>query len=150
MRSLRSPASNTRLALFPLMSSRPAPGPSMAIASAVLLSSSCPWVSVIVCGELPRSKSMIDGVVAAFACSIAQRGFPTRSRWVSRARDSKCRRQHSPLEVVEVRLERLPLLSLAAPGGSSACGHGLCVEAHSDQLLGVGIANPSPAKDRPS
>ena len=45
--------SKTRLALLPLMLSKPAPGPSIVIAVPVLLGSSCPCVSVIVAGMLP-------------------------------------------------------------------------------------------------
>ena len=46
------------------------------VASAVLLKTSCPCVSVITCGELARLKLIVEGVVAAFACWIAQRKVP--------------------------------------------------------------------------
>ena len=46
------------------------------VGSDVLLSSSCPWVSVIVAGAVPSSNSMELGLVAAFAWAMAQRSVP--------------------------------------------------------------------------
>ena len=67
---------NTRLALFPLMLSRFAPGPSIVIDSAVLLRSSSPCKSVIVAGASPSLKSIVLGLVLASACCTAHRSVP--------------------------------------------------------------------------
>ena len=67
---------NTRLALFPLIDSKLAPGPSIVTGRAVLLSSSSPSESVIVAAAFPRRKSIVLGLMATLACWTAQRKVP--------------------------------------------------------------------------